>query len=218
MDSTRNSIALAKRAAERVADAAMFVTPCYYRAEMSPQTLLNHYRTIADASPIPTIIYNMPIATAIDVDAATVIALAQHPNIVGIKDSGGNVAKFGEVIRAVRSDFSVHRRIGGTTSIRALRRGQGGGRRGGQRRPAAVPGDVRGLPLRAARRGPRAATQAHPLEQRGHGGWNIPGLKVAPGGIRRGLLRRPARLPLRPLARRRPTRACGRSWWRRGWC
>jgi len=85
----------------------MFVTPNYYKAEMKPPALINHYRVIADASPIPTIIYNMPVATGIDIDAATVITLAQHPNIVGIKDSSGNIAKFAEIARAVRPDFSV---------------------------------------------------------------------------------------------------------------
>lgn len=107
VESTRNCIALAELACEIGADAAMFVTPHYYRAEMKPPALIQHYRVIADASPIPVIIYNMPAATGIDVDAATAIALSEHPNIVGLKDSSGSVAKYAEIVRSARPDFSV---------------------------------------------------------------------------------------------------------------
>jgi len=112
-ESTQTALALTRRAAECGADAAMIVTPHYYKSQMNAPTLLNHYRVIADAAPIPVIIYNMPGATGIDLDAATVIQLAQHPNIVGIKDSSGNVTKFADIVRAVRSDFAVLAGSGG---------------------------------------------------------------------------------------------------------
>ena len=84
----------------------MIVTPHYYRGQMNPATLILHYRTIADASPIPIILYNVPANTNVDMDAATIIELARHENIAGIKDSSGNLAKMGEVIQAVRPDFA----------------------------------------------------------------------------------------------------------------
>ncbi len=112
-ESTHTSLALARRAAELGADAAMIVTPHYYRSQMSSQALAYHFRVIADASPIPVIIYNMPGSTGIDIDAATIIQLAEHPNIIGIKDSSGNVTKFAEVVRAVRFEFSVIAGSGG---------------------------------------------------------------------------------------------------------
>ena len=112
-ESTQTALALARRAGELGADAAMIVTPFYYKSQMNGPAMVNHFRVIADSSPIPIVAYNMPASTGIDLDAATVIQLAQHPNIIGIKDSSGNVAKFGDIIRAVRPDFSVIAGSGG---------------------------------------------------------------------------------------------------------
>lgn len=112
-ESTQASIALARRAAELGADAVMIVTPHYYKSQMNSQTLIHHYRVIADASPIPVILYTVPASTGIDLDAATVIQLAQHPNIIGIKDSGGNITKLGEIVRDVRAEFTVLAGSGG---------------------------------------------------------------------------------------------------------
>lgn len=112
-ESTPATLGLVRRAAELGADAAMIVTPHYYKSQMTSATLINHYRVLADAAPIPIIIYNMPGSTGIDIDAAAIIQLAQHPNIVGIKDSSGNVAKYAEVIRSVRPDFALLAGSGG---------------------------------------------------------------------------------------------------------
>ena len=100
-ESTNTALGLTRRAAELGADAALVVTPHYYRGQMNTRVLVRHYFTIADASPIPVILYNVPANTNVDMDAATIIELAQHPNIVGIKDSSGNLAKLGEVLHAV---------------------------------------------------------------------------------------------------------------------
>lgn len=105
-ESTAGTIALTRRAADLGADAAMIVTPHYYRGQMSQGTLVRHYRAIADASPIPIILYNVPANTGVDMDAATILDLAQHENIAGIKDSSGNFPKMGEVIHAARAGFA----------------------------------------------------------------------------------------------------------------
>ena len=199
MESPRASIALAKRAAELGADAAMFVTPSYYKAELKPAALANHYRVIADASPIPTILYNMPVATGIDLDANTVIQLAQHPNIIGIKDSSGNVAKFADIIRAVRPDFSV---IAGS---------------GGYFYPALCIG-ARGTVAALANVAPRECVALYDAFRAGRHDearalqlklvqlnaavttrWNIPGLKAALDLLGHGYYGGPPRLPLRSL-------------------
>ncbi len=112
-ESTHTALALARRAGQLGADAAMIVTPHYYKSQMNAQNLINHYRVIADGSGIPIIIYNMPASTGIDIDANTVIQLAQHPNIIGIKDSSGNVVKYADIVRLVRPDFSVLAGSGG---------------------------------------------------------------------------------------------------------
>jgi 4-hydroxy-2-oxoglutarate aldolase len=72
---------------------------------MTAESLISHFQAVADAAPIPVLIYNVPKFTHVDIDAPTIIRLAQHPNIIGIKDSGGNVAKLADVVRQVDPDF-----------------------------------------------------------------------------------------------------------------
>ncbi len=105
-ESTVATIGLTRRAAELGANAVMIVTPHYYRGQMNGPTLIQHYRAVADASPVPVLLYNVTANTGVDMDAATIIELARHPNIAGIKDSTGNLAKMGEVIHAARPDFA----------------------------------------------------------------------------------------------------------------
>lgn len=116
-DSTRGTIALSRRAAESGADVALLVTPHYYRPQMTAAAWLQHFRAVADASPIPVMIYNVPSYTNVDIEAATVIELAQHDNIIGMKDSSGNFAKMGEIIRFAPPHFSVMTGTGATIHI-----------------------------------------------------------------------------------------------------
>lgn len=105
-NSTRGTIALCRLAAEAGADIALVLPPHHYRSRMDAAALRAHYQAVADASPVPVMIYNMPgNAAGIDLDAETVLALATHPNIVGLKDSSGNVAKLAEVVAGARPDF-----------------------------------------------------------------------------------------------------------------
>jgi len=107
-DSTRATIARCRLAAEAGADAALVLPPHHYRSQMTGLALRAHYRAVADASPIPVVIYNMPANTAgVDLDAETLIALSAHPNIAGAKDSSGNVAKLAEVAAGAREGFAV---------------------------------------------------------------------------------------------------------------
>ncbi len=112
-DSTRETIDLTKRAAQIGADAALIVTPHYYRPAMNGAALTRHYLSIADASPIPILIYNVPVYTNVDIDAATIIELARHENIVGMKDSSANMNKMGEVIRFTPPHFATMVGTGG---------------------------------------------------------------------------------------------------------
>ncbi len=106
--STRETIALTRLAAEAGGDVALILPPHHYRAAMTPPVLRAHYLAVADASPLPVIIYNMPGNSAgIDLDAETVIALSAHPNIIGLKDSSGNVTKLAEVAAGAHEGFVV---------------------------------------------------------------------------------------------------------------
>jgi 4-hydroxy-2-oxoglutarate aldolase len=106
-ESTRAAIALTQRAAAIGADAALVVPPHYFRNQMNAAAWIQHFRALADASPIPILIYNVPALTTLEIDASTVLALAQHPNIRGIKDSSANVSKMGEIVRFAPPDFAV---------------------------------------------------------------------------------------------------------------
>lgn len=95
--STRATIGLTQAAANAGADYALALPPFYYRGLMTADVLERHFRAVADASPIPVILYNMLACTGIDLSAELIVALAGHENIVGLKDSGGDVAKLGRI-------------------------------------------------------------------------------------------------------------------------
>lgn len=107
MESTSGTIALTRRAAELGADFALVVTPHYYKPRYDKAAYVRHYHAIADASPIPVIIYVMAAYTGVDLPVDTVVAIAGHENIVGIKDSGGNAPKVAELVAQTPDDFSV---------------------------------------------------------------------------------------------------------------
>ena len=110
---TGETVNLTKKAGEIGADAALVITPSYYRRQMTPGALIRHFHTAADHSPIPLLIYNMPACTGIDLDAETISILARHPNIIGLKDSGGNVVKMGAIRRQAGPEFQILAGSGG---------------------------------------------------------------------------------------------------------
>jgi len=106
-ESTRATVALTRRAAGVGAEAALVVTPHYYKGRMTSEALVGHFYAVAEASPIPIILYNVPSNTGVDMDATTIARAAQHPNIVGIKDTGGNLARMADTVRLAGPEFQV---------------------------------------------------------------------------------------------------------------
>jgi 4-hydroxy-2-oxoglutarate aldolase len=106
-ESTRMTIASTRRAADAGADAALVVTPHYFGPKMTADSLVQHYTRVADASPIPILIYNVPKFTNVNMNAAAVARAAEHPNIVGIKDTSGNITQLADTVRMVGSGFQV---------------------------------------------------------------------------------------------------------------
>jgi len=106
-ESTAATVRLTRRAAELGADAALVITPSYYKAALRPAVLERHYRTVADESPIPILLYNFPANTGVNLDPDTVARLAEHPNIRGMKDSSGNVPQAAEIIRLTPKSFQL---------------------------------------------------------------------------------------------------------------
>lgn len=105
--STDRTIALAMRMAEVGAEALLVVNPSYYRSVMSVQAHVEHFGAVADASPIPVMLYNVPANTGLDLPLAAVRELAEHPNVIGIKDSSGDLVRVAETVQQTPDDFQV---------------------------------------------------------------------------------------------------------------
>ena len=106
-ESTRNTIELTCKAAEAGSSVALVITPHFFGSGMTSQRLHRHYTELADASPIPIMLYNMPRNTGISMSVDLISDLAQHTNIIGIKDSGGNIAQISQMVRDTPDDFAV---------------------------------------------------------------------------------------------------------------
>jgi 4-hydroxy-2-oxoglutarate aldolase len=102
VESAIETLRLTEYAAELGYDVAMVRTPHYYKKQMQPENISAFYRTVADRSLLPVIIYNFPQATGYDIPAELVIELAEHPNLIGIKESGGDVEKVRKMVAGTR--------------------------------------------------------------------------------------------------------------------
>jgi 4-hydroxy-2-oxoglutarate aldolase len=124
--STINTIKEIKNAARAGADAVLVITPYFYRPAMTQETLVNYYTAVADAAPVPVLLYSMPPLTGIKIEPETVARLSEHPNIIGVKDSSNDVAGFRRTVELCASDFAVMTG-NGTVLLDALRAGATGG-------------------------------------------------------------------------------------------
>ena len=106
-EATRSVVARNQEASELGADAVLVLPPHYYPAAMTQTVLRTHYETLADKSPLPVLLYNIPSVTTLALSPALTAELAQHENIIGLKDSSGNVAALTETMRRVPTDFQV---------------------------------------------------------------------------------------------------------------
>ena len=102
---TKKSISLSKYAEDAGTDYLLLVSPYYNKTSM--QGIIKHYESIATSISIPCLMYNVPSRTGLDIDVATIVELSEHPNIIGIKEASGNVAKSIKIISEAAEDFSV---------------------------------------------------------------------------------------------------------------
>jgi 4-hydroxy-2-oxoglutarate aldolase len=98
LESTQATIDLTKEAADRGVDAVLVKNPFYFKTQMTFDVYMAHYTAVADASPIPIIVYNVPIFTGVPLQSTLVIELSKHPNIRGLKDSSGDAKTISEVV------------------------------------------------------------------------------------------------------------------------
>jgi 4-hydroxy-2-oxoglutarate aldolase len=106
-ESTRATIAAARRAAAAGADAVLVKTPSVYKTHVTTAGLIGHYTAVADASPVPVLLYNFPGSTGVNLSADTVARLAAHPNITGMKETSTDGAQFADLAAAVPDHFTV---------------------------------------------------------------------------------------------------------------
>jgi len=123
--STRGTIKEIERAAVAGAEAVLVITPSFYKSAITQDALVKHYRAIAEASRVPVILYSMPDLTGITIEPETAARLSEHRNIIGMKDSSNDVARFAEAVRVTPEDFALM--IGnGTVFLEALQAGARG--------------------------------------------------------------------------------------------
>ena len=106
-ESTAETISRSKAAANIGFDFVLVKTPSFYKSALNADALVEHYRRVADASKLPVILYSIPQLTGIALEADLVARLAEHKNIIGIKESSGNVQRVGEIIAAAPEGFQV---------------------------------------------------------------------------------------------------------------
>ncbi len=108
LESTRNTIEFTRKSADCGADVAVVITPHFFKSNMSHEAFMKHFLMVADSSPIPVLLYNVPSFTGLNMEAGTAAALSLHENIIGIKDSSGNVEQLSEIISLTgESGFSI---------------------------------------------------------------------------------------------------------------
>jgi 4-hydroxy-2-oxoglutarate aldolase len=107
LESTRATIALTRRAAELGADAALVLTPHYYRPQMTLEALRRHFEAVAEAAPIPVLLYSVPQFTGLSFPPALAQAMAEHPRVAGMKESSGDVGLLQRIVHSVPPSFEV---------------------------------------------------------------------------------------------------------------
>ena len=124
--STRGTIKEIETAAKAGAEAVLVITPSFYKSAITQEALVRHYQAVADAARVPVILYSMPDLTGIKIEPETAAHLSEHGNIIGMKDSSADIAKFAEAVDLVPDDFAMM--IGnGTVLCETLRAGARGG-------------------------------------------------------------------------------------------
>lgn len=102
LESTDGTIDLARRSVDAGAQALLVVTPCFYKGRMTADVLTKHFAEVADKCAVPVILYSVPGNTGVDLPAEVAIRLASHPNVVGMKDSGGDITKIGYIVHKTK--------------------------------------------------------------------------------------------------------------------
>lgn len=107
MESTQETIRFTNQVAKIGADLALVITPSYFKGSMNPQILYDHFISVAESARIGILVYNVPKFTGVNMEAELVARLSEHPNIVGIKDSSGNIGQLLEILHLSQKNFAT---------------------------------------------------------------------------------------------------------------
>jgi len=205
-ESTKATIAACHAAADQGGDAVLVRAPAYYAPAMTPQALENHFRRVADGSPLPVFLYNMPKYTHVSFTDSMLASLSDHGNIWGMKDSSGNLKNFAAYRDAV-PDWTLFMGSG-ALFYAALELGAAGAIAATGCFAAALTGEV-GSAFAAGdrRRAGTAQEKVAPLHREIVAGFGIAGVKAAIDAV--GLAGGPVRSPLCDLSERDRTKVIG---------
>jgi len=195
--STINTIKEIKSAARAGAQAVLVITPYFYRPAITQETLVNYYTAVADAAPVPVLLYSMPPLTGIKIEPETIARLSEHPNIIGVKDSSNDLPAFRRTLELCPPDFAVMTG-NGTVLFDALRAGATGGILAvGCVVPEVCVEIFRAFTNGDLERAERLQTELTPLAAAVTTKYGIGGLKAALdfAGYRGGAVRAPLRAP-----------------------
>lgn len=106
-ESTQATIRASRRAAEHGADAVLVRTPGFFKSQMTTDVFVRHYTAVADQTPVPVLLYNFTAVTGVNLLPAAVSRLAEHPNIIGVKESGGDIAQVADLVAGTPPEFKV---------------------------------------------------------------------------------------------------------------
>src|SRR6185436_12672846 len=106
-ESTQATIRASKRAAEHGAEAVLVRTPGFFKTQMTNDAFVRHYTALADASPVPVLLYNFTAVTGVNLLPAAVARIATHPNIIGMKESGGDIGQIADLVTSTPATFTV---------------------------------------------------------------------------------------------------------------
>lgn len=196
-ESVRMTVAACRRAAALGVDAVMVRTPSFFKTRITAESLRQYYTAVAEQSPAPVILYNITAFTGVNLLPETAAALSRHPNVIGIKDSGGDITVISDLVAECRPGFPV---LAGATTMLYASLCVGG--QGATVGPGAVAPEVCAGVQEAFDRGDHAEARRLqallvPISRLVGAKWSVAGLKVAVDAC--GLAGGPPRLPLLPV-------------------
>ena len=130
LESTRETVRLSREAVASGADAVLILTPNYFKSRMNSALLVSHFRAVADSLRRPIIIYNIPQFTGVRMEPSAIALISRHPNVVGLKESSGDLKYMRSILQAVKQNGRPEFRVlSGAALIQldALRAGAAGG-------------------------------------------------------------------------------------------